>query len=520
MVFLANIKLSRCYTNHALDQFLEQLVKDGTEKIIRIGSRSKSALLEPLNLRNVNDKMDQTKAEKHEAWRLRSDLESEGHALMDLMRRLRAAGSVTSVLRYLQFKNPAHHQQLQTMEDPEGFKVASKKRGDNLTRWLNDSSARQSSESDGRPLRDLLDVPLLRMNAQERRRIHGYWTSHIRKDIIYELEQGFQQYAEINRGLTACNQERSLRCLRQAHVVGVTTSGLARNIDLLRRLRPKVLICEEAGEILEAHTLTAFLPSIEHAILIGDHEQLRPQVQNYELSLENPRGEKYSLDKSTFERLITDSHSQVPFDTLQTQRRMHPSISELVRRTIYPDLLDYDTVREYPGITGMRGRLYWLHHREPEAGVDPTKVLQMSHSNDYEVGLTCSLVSHLIRQGVYKSDDIVVLTPYVRQLQKIRNALANSFEIVVNDRDTAEMDRQGITDDAPRASATHKAMLTQTLRIATVDNFQGEESNIVIVSLVRSNKESRCGFLRTTNRINVLLRSVIISLAFSLETKK
>src|SRR5258708_2330707 len=43
------------------------------------------------------------------------------------------------------------------------------------------------------------------------------------------------------------------------------------------------------------------------------------------------------------------------------------------------------------------------------------------------------------------------------------------------------------------------------LRIATVDNFQGEEAKVIIVSLVRSNKEKKVGFLRTTNRINVLL---------------
>ncbi|KAL9631181.1 MAG: hypothetical protein Q9164_006026 [Protoblastenia rupestris] len=494
-----------CYTNHALDQFLEHLVKDGTQKIIRIGSRSKSATIEPLNLRNVTKEMERTKDEKSTAWLLRSDLESQGSALMDLVRRLRYAGSQTSIMAYLQTENPAHHQQLQSLEDAEGFRTVGKKQEDNLTQWLNDPSARPSPGSANRPFQVLLQVALLSMSSTERRRVYGHWVSRIRQDTIYHLEESIQQYAETDQKLQACNQEISLRCLQQAHVIGVTTSGLACNIDLLRRVQPKVLLCEEAGEILEAHTLTAFLPSIQHAILIGDHEQLRPQVQNYELSLENPRGEKYSLDKSTFERLITEATSAVPYDTLQKQRRMHPSISELIRRTLYSNLLDDEIVRDYPAVTGMRKRLYWLDHRISEVGADPTKVLQMSQSNDYEVDLTCSLVSHLVRQGVYKSVDIVVLTPYVRQLQKIRNALGNSFEIVVSDRDTAELDRRGIADLPTNVSATHKAMLTQTLRIATVDNFQGEEANIVIVSLVRSNKESRCGFLRTTNRINVLL---------------
>ena len=127
---------------------------------------------------------------------------------------------------------------------------------------------------------------------------------------------------------------------------------------MLARIRSKVLLGEEAGEILEAHTLTAFLPSIEHAILIGDHEQLRPQIQNFDLSSENPRGEKYSLDISTFERLISQNNTGIPYDTLRTQRRMDPSISDLIRNTIYPDLLDHDSILAYPEVVGMRKRLY------------------------------------------------------------------------------------------------------------------------------------------------------------------
>ena len=177
------------------------------------------------------------------------------------------------------------------------------------------------------------------------------------------MATALRQYAESERNLKACNQELDLRCLQQAHVIGVTTSGLARNVNLLGRLGSKVLLCEEAGEILEAHTLTAFLPTIEHAILIGDHEQLRPQIQNFDLSLENPRGEKYSLDVSTFERLIMHSEVEIPCDTLRTQRRMDPSISNLIRETLYPDLLDHHSITHYPEIMGIRKRLFWLDHR-------------------------------------------------------------------------------------------------------------------------------------------------------------
>lgn len=96
-------------------------------------------------------------------------------------------------------------------------------------------------------------------------------------------------YQHIRDSLKKCHQELDLRCLLRAHVIGVTTTGLARNLDVLRRVRAKVVMIEEAGEVLEAHTLTALLPSVEHAILIGDHEQLRPQSNNYEFQYDNPR---------------------------------------------------------------------------------------------------------------------------------------------------------------------------------------------------------------------------------------
>jgi hypothetical protein len=52
------------------------------------------------------------------------------------------------------------------------------------------------------------------------------------------------------------------------------------------------MLCEEAGEVLEAHTLIAFLPGVEHAILIVDHEQLWPQINIYELQHDrSPRQE-------------------------------------------------------------------------------------------------------------------------------------------------------------------------------------------------------------------------------------
>ena len=508
----ANTYSVSCYTNHALDQFLEQLNHDGVDQIIRIGSRSKSPLLEPLNLRLVVSNMDKTKTEKHMAWQLRNALEALGSEIEKFFRMLRSAGSQTSILTHLQNNHPHQAKQLETLEDEEGFRVVSHSKGDNLQIWLSSHKTVISGNVIGdRSINELQQTSLHEMITTERRALYAHWKTEIITGLEEEVNGALEQYTEIEGALQACNQEIELRCLRQAHIVGVTTSGLAQKLDLLRRLKPKVLVCEEAGEILEAHTLTAFLPSIEHAVLIGDHEQLRPQVQNYGLSLESRHGEKYSLDVSTFERLVSTAESDVPCETLQTQRRMDPSISDLIRQTIYPELIDHDSVLKYPKVNGIRKRLFWLDHREMEVDRNSSSTLQPSHSNDYEVELVEALVTHIIRQGVYKSDDIIVLTPYVRQLQKIRTALSTTMDIIISDRDINELEKQGFDDGnvvhaMPRMK-THRAMLDRALRVATVDNFQGEEAKVVIISLVRSNLEANCGFLRTTNRINVLLRS-------------
>jgi hypothetical protein len=51
------------------------------------------------------------------------------------------------------------------------------------------------------------------------------------------------------------------------------------------------------------------------------------------------------------------------------------------------------------------------------------------------VDIIATLILHLIRQGMYKSKDIAIITLYLRQLQKIKKRLANSFKIVIKDRD-------------------------------------------------------------------------------------
>ncbi|KAE9990199.1 hypothetical protein EG327_001711 [Venturia inaequalis] len=500
------------YTNHALDQLLEHLHHAGVKQIIRIGSGCKSEVLQDCNLRSVARTEQRTKHEKSSFGQLRKEKEKEVDPQFRILNTINDSHSPTALKDFLLLRWSHHHDELfEQSVDDEGFQEVVYKRtkapqhvfGTWLARGLPGVLAPRS-------VKTLTGCRLVEMSRAERYKLYHAWETQFQEDLEQKLLDAMTAHVSVKNRLDAIQEETDLRCLRAANIIGLTTSGLARNLAMLRKLRSKVLICEEAGEVLEAHLLTTFLPSVEHAILIGDHQQLRPQVQNYELRSDSLQGKQYSLDISLFERLVHPGPGMqhLPYSTLETQRRMHPSISRLIRETMYPALKDAANVEEYPGIAGLRKRLFWLDHTKPEGG-DEADANQTSHFNAYEVQMTAALVRHIVNQGVYRPEEIAVLTPYLGQLQRLRNALGSAFAIVLSDRDVSDLGKAGIEEAMVEgqlsAQSISQTTLLRALRLSTVDNFQGEEAKMIILSLVRSNSQNKVGFLGTSNRINVAL---------------
>lgn len=479
-----------------------------------MGSRSKSERLDNLNIRVVVEKMSRTKTEKRQQYEVVQQMKSLELEATKLVDQLSHSQSLSSIRAYLSERHSDHFKELFSSEE-DGWQKVERRKHDVLRQWLRGGTdLAPDGRGASRPVEVLKYSRLSSMSPSERSRLHRFWLEKIREPIINELIYTLRGHDEARDRRNQVRQEVRLRCLQQANIVGVTTTGLARELHLLRKLRTKVVLCEEAGEVLEAHILTAMLPSVEQAILIGDHEQLRPQIQNYQLQSTNPFGLQYSLDVSLFERLVQppfSSDPRLPVSVLETQRRMHPSIAEMVRSTLYKQLKDAGDVAEYPDVMGMKRRLFWLHHEALEAGATIDDPHNTSHSNDHEIEMTACLVSHLVRQGEYSPEDIAVLTPYLGQLQKLRGRLAaeSTFAVSLDDRDLDELEELEMTQPGkptpPHRQSVAKTTLAKSIRLATVDNFQGEEAKVVIISLVRSNPQKRCGFLSTSNRINVLL---------------
>ncbi|KAJ7202968.1 AAA domain-containing protein [Mycena haematopus] len=181
-----------------------------------------------------------------------------------------------------------------------------------------------------RPLDTLLaEGTMWSFSRRERDRLHAYWSSQIHERLHEVRLQDFQSLRSKHESILRKHQEGKDEIRRQLlsdiDIVGCTTTGAAKLTSLLKSLCPRVMLVEEAGQVLEAHVLGSLVPSVEHLILIGDPRQLRPTINNYALSMDNKRGkELFKFDMSLMEyearEVRTSISVQVPRSRVRVSR--------------------------------------------------------------------------------------------------------------------------------------------------------------------------------------------------------
>jgi helicase required for RNAi-mediated heterochromatin assembly 1 len=137
----------------------------------------------------------------------------------------------------------------------------------------------------------------------------GEVTRHIREKIIVLNKE----FSKLSKQLKIARMQKDAFLISQSKLVGMTTTGLSKYRSLIAACKPKVILIEEAAEVLEAPVLVGCLPDIQQMILVGDHQQLKGKCNVKDLE-----GEPYFLDTSLFERLV---ENDMPYVTLRTQRR-------------------------------------------------------------------------------------------------------------------------------------------------------------------------------------------------------
>ncbi|PVI01502.1 P-loop containing nucleoside triphosphate hydrolase protein [Periconia macrospinosa] len=309
---------------------------------------------------------------------------------------------------------------------------------------------------------DLTTIPVAHRGG-----IYRYFQRKTKEIILNELRGMAKRYEVLVKERKIGQWEQDQQLLASSPLIGLTTTGLSKYRPLISSLRSRVVLVEEAAETLEAPVTAACLPTLEHLILVGDHQQLRPHCHVHKFE-----DEPYYLNVSLFERMI---FNDLDISCLTRQRRMIPEVRRLLK-PIYGDTLqDHHSVRDLnnrPPVEGMGINSYFFTHEWPES-----RNVNMSCQNDLEADMIVGFFDYLVMNGI-EPTKITVLTFYNGQ----RSLLLKKLRAHHNLR--------------------HQA---PTLNVVTVDSYQGEENDIVILSLVRSNKTGGIGFLENDNRICVAL---------------
>ena len=299
------------------------------------------------------------------------------------------------------------------------------------------------------------------LTQQQRWELYKLWLARAEKHYLQQLLSKQPDYERAQARLNELLQEEDFHVLQKARVIGMTTTCAARYRRILQRICPKIVLVEEAAEVLEAHIIASLTKGCQHLILIGDHQQLRPTPSVYELA------KKYKLDVSLFERMVNVG---IQCEKLSVQHRMRPEIAALMKH-IYEDLENHESVDKYEDIKGVKKNMFFINHRFLEKSSNESH----SHTNEHEARFLVALCRYFLQQG-YKAEQITLLTTYMGQMFAIRDCLRDE------------------NDQAIRS-----------VRLTTVDNFQGEENDIILLSLVRSNKDEKVGFIKIVNRACVAL---------------
>jgi ATP-dependent RNA/DNA helicase IGHMBP2 len=227
-----------------------------------------------------------------------------------------------------------------------------------------------------------------------------------------------------------------------------------------------VLVIDEAAQALEPGCWVAILKT-QKLILAGDHQQLPPTIKNQKNS-------NNGLENTLFQKLII-KYPQASI-MLETQYRSNEKIMAFSSDYFYEGkLLAHESVK-HSLLT--KNTLPLLYIDTAGSGFDE-KEDGSSYTNPGEAAFLLRYISDfLIKNEIKSNTSISIISPYRSQIQLIESLLP-SYE---------ELEKR-----------------KNYVQANSVDSFQGQESDIVLISLVRSNDKGEIGFLADIRRMNVAL---------------
>ncbi|WPR73874.1 AAA domain-containing protein [Algoriphagus sp. NG3] len=243
----------------------------------------------------------------------------------------------------------------------------------------------------------------------------------------------------------------------------------------LKGMEFDVVFIDEAAQGLEAATWIPILKA-KKVVFAGDHWQLPPTIKSFHAA-------KDGLSQTLFEKVIKRKPSSAQM--LQVQYRMPDVIMGFSNEQFYNGKLIADEGTKMHVLQEEGSAIEWidtagagftdLQEAESLSTFNPEEALfAAKHLNE----LLEKIGSHLILQ---KNWTIGLIAPYGAQVRRLRGLILDS-------------------EDYPSLLA-----VKEQLTIDTVDGFQGQERDLMMISLTRSNEKGEIGFLSDERRMNVAL---------------
>ena len=250
----------------------------------------------------------------------------------------------------------------------------------------------------------------------------------------------------------------------------ITATLVGSNHYTVRNLKFNTIVIDEAGQALEPACWIPILKA-QKVVLAGDHCQLPPTVKSAEAA-------QNGLATTLLEKSVVLHPESVVL--LEEQYRMHEMIMGYSSSTFYDDRL-----KAHASVA----RHLLFNNDNPLVFVDTAgcgfdeKTEQTSTYNPEEAAFLFRHLTQLVSalDSHYKPENfpsIAIISPYKQQIDTLK--------------------QQFLSSPALKAYE-HK------IAINTIDSFQGQERDIVYISMTRSNPDNRIGFLSDIRRMNVAM---------------
>ena len=250
----------------------------------------------------------------------------------------------------------------------------------------------------------------------------------------------------------------------------ITATLVGANHDVIKNRIYDVVIIDEAAQALEPACWIPILKA-NHVILAGDHCQLPPTVK----SSKEPR---HKLSQTLFEKIT--NHSPQIVSMLDVQYRMNEKIMKYPSSALYNGMLKADHTVAHWSLNGDTEPILFID--TAGAGFEELEtegaIANLGEAHFLKSHLKANIIAWMDSEIPERWPSIGVIAPYRKQVSLLKEILAEDEELKAH---------------------------ADLIKVQTIDSFQGQERDVIYISLTRSNTEQHIGFLSDVRRMNVAM---------------